>query len=199
MKQDPTERLTDFLYEVGHLRKILRAHRQNLLTDDPSDNIASHSFRVAMIGWILAEQEGADTAKVIKMTLLHDLKEIRSNDHNWIHKRYVKVYEQEISDDQLGDLPARELYQIATEYDERKTPESKLAKDADLLDQLLLLREYQQSGCQEATRWLEGKRGKEINTQLKNLHSQTAQRLGEEIYRRNPTEWWKEIWTDKNR
>lgn len=45
------KRIANFLYELGTMRKLMRAHRQVLLTDDMSDSIASHSYRVAMIAW----------------------------------------------------------------------------------------------------------------------------------------------------
>ena len=61
-------------------------HQQVLLAHDPTDNIASHSFRAAFIGYFLAKQLKADANKVLKMCLLHDLEEIRTGDHNWIHK-----------------------------------------------------------------------------------------------------------------
>jgi putative hydrolases of HD superfamily len=109
MSTDKFKKHTDFFYEVGTMRKLSRMHRQTLLTDDLSDNIASHTFRTTLIGWVLAKEEGFDPYKVVMMCLLHDVGETRSNDHNWIHKRYVKVYEKEINDEQLGALPYPEL------------------------------------------------------------------------------------------
>ena len=71
MKQKPDDtQLADFLFEIGTMRKILRAHRQTLLTDDMTDNIATHSFRVTMIGWLLAKKEGVDPYKVMMMCFL---------------------------------------------------------------------------------------------------------------------------------
>ena len=96
------ERIVNFLYEIGTMRKLMRMHRQVLLTDDMSDSIASHSYRVAMISWFLAKQEGVDLYKTVMMSLLHDMGEVRSNDHNWVHKKYVKIFEEEIDKDQLG-------------------------------------------------------------------------------------------------
>ena len=52
-----TKKIVNFLFEIGTLRKIPRAHQQVLLTQDLSDNIASHSYRVAMIAWFLAKME----------------------------------------------------------------------------------------------------------------------------------------------
>src|SRR5204862_5086086 len=91
--------LIGFFFEVGTLRKITRAHKQTLLTEDSSDTIAAHSFRVATIGWFLANAEKADPYKVVMMCLTHDMPEARSGDQNWVHKKYVKVFENEIIND----------------------------------------------------------------------------------------------------
>lgn len=58
MNNKDNNRIADFLYEIGSMRKLMRMHRQTLLSDDSSDTIASHSYRVAMIGWLLAKLEG---------------------------------------------------------------------------------------------------------------------------------------------
>ncbi|MEW5805388.1 MAG: HD domain-containing protein, partial [Patescibacteria group bacterium] len=155
MNSTQIQKLTQFFYEIGALRKTLRAHQQTLLVNDPSDNIAAHSFRVAVIGYFLAKALKADADKVIKMCLIHDLEEARSGDQNWVNKKYVKVYEEEIREEQLnGLIGAEELKKISQEYQERKTKEAKIAKDADLLDQILLLKEYEHQGNKEASNWL---------------------------------------------
>lgn len=198
-----TKRIAQFLFEVGTMRKLLRMHRQMLLTDDMSDNIASHSYRVAVIGWHLAKLEGADPYKVVMMCLLHDMGEVRSGDHNWVHKRYVKVYEDEIKEDQIGTLPFGDLKEFLDEYDERMSKEAIVAKDADLLDQVLLLKEYEWLGNKEAGVWLKGKssqNGKENrNAQLKNIRTAGALKLGEAILKENISDWWNNLWTNKNR
>ncbi len=194
------EKIVDFLYEVGSLRRIPRSHRQTLMVNDNADNIASHSFRVAIMGFIVAKMEGLDSHKVASMCLLHDLGEIRSGDHNWLHKRYVKVFEDEIVRDQLGDLPFSDLHDLASEYHKRETPEAVAAKDADLLDQILLLKEYEHQGNKEATIWLYGKDDDENhNKQLLMLKTESAKKLGKEIIRMSPSEWWKGVWTNQNR
>lgn len=48
----------------------------------------------------------------------------------------------QIIEEQLGTLLFNDLRELAEEYEERKSPEAVIAKDADLLDQILLLREY---------------------------------------------------------
>lgn len=193
------KRIAGFLFEVGTMRKLMRMHRQVLLTDDMSDSISSHSFRVSLIGWFLAKKEGADPYKVVMMCLTHDLGEARTGDHNWLHKRYIKVFEEEILEEQLGTLPYGDLKEFAEEYGERKSREAILAKDADLLDQILLLREYEWQGNQEAKIWLDGKDLKEPRHRLKQLKSEVAKALGNAIYEEGPSDWWNGLWTPQNR
>lgn len=204
MKKDPRQKiaknnnlkkLTNFFYEVGTLRKTARSHRQGLLTDDLSDNIASHSFRVAVIGLFLAKQAKLDHHKVLEMCLLHDIGESRSGDQNWIHKRYVKVYEEGITKDQLQDLPLEnEIKELDHEYQERKSEEALLAKDADILDQILLLKEYAWVGNQEAATWLKH------NNHLKLLKTTVARKVAKEILASRPSDWWyRGLWTPNRR
>jgi len=75
-------RLVSFFFEIGTLRKTVRAHRQVLLNNDLTDNISSHSYRVTFIGYFLAKLENVSTEKVIIMCLLHDIPETRSGDQN---------------------------------------------------------------------------------------------------------------------
>jgi putative hydrolases of HD superfamily len=192
-------RIADFLFEVGTLRRLLRIHRQLLLTDDTSDNIAAHSYRVTIIGWLLAKMEGVDPYKVVMMCLLHDMGEIRTGDHNWVHKRYVKIADDEIIEDQLGTLPYPDLFDFAKEYAARESAESRIAKDADLLDQILLLREYEWQGNNEAHIWLRGKGGQNGNAQMTMLFSNSAKELGKTLMEQSPSDWWNNIFTSENR
>jgi putative hydrolase of HD superfamily len=161
-------KLSSFLYEIGTLRKIARSHRQTLGEDDLSDNIASHSYRVTVIAWFLAKMEKADPYKPIMMALFHDTAEIRSGDHNWVHKKYVKIFEDEIRDEQIAPLPF----------------------GSDLMG---ILNEYEHRGNKEATEWLKGKRDS------KRYFTKTAQKLVKDICDELPGDWWKDIWTNKNR
>ena len=198
MKKNQIKSLVAFLFEIGNLRKVIRAHQQTLLSFDLSDTIASHSFRVALIGYFLASQLKTDANKVLKMCLLHDLEETRSSDHNWVHKRYVKVFEEEIMEDQLKNLPtSQELLKISKEYQKRKTLEAKIAKDADLLDEIFLLREYVWQGNKEAKEWL--KEGSQKSQQEKLMFTNLAKQIAKEAKKQDPSFWWENIWTPKRR
>jgi putative hydrolase of HD superfamily len=189
--------LVSFFYEIGTLRRVLRAHQQTLFFRDESDNISSHSFRTAFIGYFLAKKLKADADKVVKMCLLHDIEETRSGDQNWVNKRYIKVFEEEIREEQLEKLPnSKELLALSKEYQERKTLEAKIAKDADLLDQILLLKEYEFQGSKEAKRWLKGKKESQLE---KLMFTNLAKELAKEIKKQKPSIWWKNLWTSKRR
>jgi len=194
------KRIVDFLFEIGTMRKLPRIHQQFLLSQDLSDNIATHSYRVAIIAWFLSKMERADSYKTVMMALLHDMKEVRSGDHNYVHKKYVKIYEDEISKDQLGHLPFNDLLEIDREFEKRESKESIIAKDADLLDQIFLLKEYSHQGNAESKIWLTGKGNVDKeNVQYSSLKTESAKKLGKNILEGKVSEWWDNIWTVNNR
>lgn len=201
MNEPTTEqKIVRFLFEMGTMRKLPRMHRQTFLTDDMSDNIATHSYRVALIGWFLAKMEGVNPYKVAMMCLVHDMGEVRTGDHNWIHKRYVKIFEEEILEEQLGNLPFPEMKDIADEYEKRESKEAITAKDADMLDQIFLLREYVWQGNKEAQIWLEGKQGNVEKDEKRNrFKTESAKNLCDIAMSEDPSSWWSNLWTSKNR
>jgi len=69
-----------------------------------------------------------------------------------------------------------------------------IAKDADLIDQILLQKEYSMVGNKEALRWSKGKGSHE-----KMLYSESAKKLVADIKKTTPTEWWHNLWTSSRR
>ncbi|MDO9630796.1 MAG: HD domain-containing protein, partial [Humidesulfovibrio sp.] len=57
-KRSPLTRLADFLFECGMLRKTPRTGYQFL--GSGAENVAEHSFRTAVVGFVLAKMAGAD-------------------------------------------------------------------------------------------------------------------------------------------
>ncbi len=142
MSMDP-KATANLLFEISSLRKVARAHRAVLLSDDLSDNISSHSFLVTWISYILAKHENADITKVLLMALVHDVPEARTGDLAWINKRYVKAFEDEaIAGIFHEELELNEFVELSHEYHERKTLEAQVVKDADRIAQIISLKEY---------------------------------------------------------
>lgn len=190
--------LANFLFEVGTLRKINRAHAQTLLTNDLTDNIASHSYRVSVIGLFLAYKEECDPGLVVIMCLTHDWPETRSGDHNWVHKKNVAVDTKGIIEGQSEVHGINELSEIIEEYEARQSKESIIAKDADTLDQLLLLKEYEWQGNMEASSWLNGRSKERPYAWVDRLKLKSAKELARTIYDSNPSNWWRDLYTNVN-
>ena len=178
----------NFFFEIASMRRIKRAHSQ--VIHEADDNISDHSFRVAVIGMILAKMENCDTNKVLGMCLFHDVAEIRIGDANFINQQYSDLHEEEAREDQMKDLPiADEVLEFLREFEQRESKESVVAKDADLLDQMVLQREYFYKDQHNHEIW-QNHTGKSLNTE-------SAKKLAQKIRESNPFEWLYQLAEDK--
>ncbi|THB66605.1 MAG: HD domain-containing protein, partial [Desulfovibrio sp.] len=131
--RDQLKRLADFLFEVGMLKKSPRTGFQFLGTS--SDNVAEHSFRTAVIGYVLAHQAGADPAKTVLLCLFHDLHEARTGDFNYVSRRYNSSDRTQALKDCLAGTGLEEsVLGFWHELESVDTPEARLAQDADQID-----------------------------------------------------------------
>jgi len=110
-----------------------------------------------------------------------------------VHKKYVKVFEDDIINSQIKPLPnSKEILNIINEYRDRKTKEAQVAKDADRLDQTLLENEYIWMGNQEAKSW--------GRTNRTSLFFKSSKQLLVEICKQKPSDWWtKGGWFDQRK
>ena len=170
----------DLLFEIGTLRNMKRMHCQTL--PQANDTIASHSFEVAVIGMVLAKMENADENKVLKMCLFHDIAEARTGDANFIHSHYVKADEEKAIRDQYSETPLEEeIIEILDEYNKRKSKESIVAKDADLINQTILQCNYLKDSKKDLARW--------NRHSIKGLKTKSAKKLAKTITTRSSFEW----------
>jgi len=182
--------IADFFFEVGSLKRILRSSYQTFL--DGGETIAEHSFRTAVIGYVLAllEKENGseiDENKVLKMCLFHDLPETRTGDQNLLHSEYVSADENKAIEDQLKNLfCGDELKKILKEYNEEKhnkeNLEAVITKEADILEQLLQEKEYQEKGNTHAAEWMEYSKNR--------LKTENGKKIAEEIISGSSKSWW---------
>ena len=81
--------IVKFLYEVGMLKR--KKHEGYALAGVPyleMPSIAEHSFRTAVIGYVLARLESyEDPYKVVAMCVFHDIEETRIPDINKVANR----------------------------------------------------------------------------------------------------------------
>ena len=174
--------LVNFLFESGMLQKTPRSGFFFLGSGEQS--VAEHTHRVVIIGYSLAMLDGTvDTLKILKMCLLHDFPEARTSDLNYVHQKYAKAEEQKAIDDLVRTLPfGPDIKNILTEYEERKTPESLYAKDADQLELILSLKEQMDIGNNRAKTW--------IPSGLKRFKTDIAKELAEKIIAMDSDMWW---------
>lgn len=175
-----SKKIVNYFFEIASLRRLTRSHRQ--VIEEVSDNVSDHSFRVAIIGMILAKLENCDENKVIKMCLFHDVAEARIGDANFINQQYVDLHEEEARKDQAEGLPiGKEVLEFLNEYGRLQTKESIIAKDADLLDQMVLQQEYFYNDKKNGKRWQD-------HTE-KGLKTESAKVLAKKIRLSNPFGW----------
>jgi len=184
--------IVNFLFEIGILKKTPRSGYQFLGTGNES--VAEHSFRVAVIAYLLAKNEPkADMQKVVLMSLFHDFHEARTGDHNYVNKRYVTVNENKAVNDLARKLSfGQEIVSLIDEFNSRETLEAQLSQDADQLDFILELKRQQDLGNISAAEWLK--------YSAKRLITDFAKTLADEIVTTDSSDWWfkkkEELWVN---
>jgi len=149
--------LFELILEAGMLKRVGRSG-WSVLGIRPAESVADHSFRCAIIGYVLARLEKADAEKVFLMTLFGDLQEARITDLHKMAQRYIDgpAAEDRAFAEQIRGLPPsfrRELSGMHREYRRQKTKESLVARDADILECLVQAREYEEQGFPQANRF----------------------------------------------
>jgi len=174
--------IANFLFEVGMLKRTPRTGFQFL--GSGSESVAEHIFRTVYIGYTLGQlTKEADTDKIVKMCLFHDLPEARTGDLNYVNKKYVVADEERAVSDLAATLPfGDEIRELTMEFMEGKTLEARLAYDADQLEIILALKECKDLGNTYANEWLA--------FATKRLKTKTARKLSATILNTDSSLWW---------
>ena len=139
--------LENFFEDIDGLKHSERQGWKDLELDRPLDTIASHSFGASLIGWKLAEDEGLDSDRVMKMLLMHDLimayiEDVTPEDEDFESK---KEREDEMFESLLENVPESirdEFSDLFQEFRENNTKEAEIAHEADKIDTLLQAHKY---------------------------------------------------------
>jgi len=174
--------IADFLFEVGMLKRTPRSGFQFLGTG--RETVAEHSLRCAVIGYVLARMSGElATERVVLMCLFHDLVEARTGDLNYVNKKYVNADETAAVRDMTARLPfGEEIRGLTEEFNERSTPESETAHDADQIEMILQLKELGDLGNRYSKDW--------ISSAMKRLRTETGKHLARSILNTDFSAWW---------
>ncbi|QDY76922.1 HD domain-containing protein [Streptomyces qinzhouensis] len=179
-----TQGTAGFIFEMGVLKNAKRTGWWFTGNNNP-ESIAEHSFRVGIIGAVLAMMEGVDPAKVALMCLFHDTQETRIGDIPHIGRRYIEAAANEkVTADQISAAhPAVRagVQEVVRAYEANDTPEAIVAKDADKLECLVQAVEYRSQGNTLVQDW--------IDSSLNGLKTESARALAEAALTMSPLEW----------
>ena len=148
----------DFMSEAGLLKRVTRSG-WSVLGIKNAESVADHSFRCAVIGYVLARMEKAPPYKALLMTIFNDIHEARITDLHKMAGRYIDVTRAEDKSfhEQIASLPREiksELTDMRKEYKKQNTRESIIARDADILECLIQAKEYREYGFTEASKFM---------------------------------------------
>jgi len=190
--EDATAAILSFAYEAGQLKNLPRAGWLLAGIASP-ESVAEHSFRVAVLAYAIAVQEGANPERAAALGLFHDFPETRIGDVPSVGRAYVRTADpNKVIADQAAALPAAlaaHITALVAEHESAKTPdatlESRCSRDADKLECLIQAREYQAQGNQLVQPWIDSMVAAVI-TRTGTALAKTAQDL-------SPSIWWDEF------
>ncbi len=188
MSKDDTN-LLQFIAEAGMLKRVRRSGWWVLGIKDV-ETVAEHSFRCAVIGYVLASRENIHPYKVLLMTLFNDIHEARINDSHKMAQRYIEFQkaEDKAFTEQTDSLPRPirdELSGIHAEYRRQRTAASIIARDADILECLIQAKEYHEHGFKEAFKFMK--------KAPRSLKTKSARQLWSLAKNMNLNKWWEKL------
>lgn len=148
------EEIARLLREVERLKDVDREGWKHRGITKP-ESVAEHTLGVAFLAMSMAEAEGLDVEKSLKMALLHDLPEARVGDISFHSPRYREKEKLETTAAREMLRDAQEYHELWAEYSKGESPEAKLVKYADKLELLAQAVEYEKKGYDVGDFWEE--------------------------------------------
>jgi len=179
--------IVDYIFEAGMLKRTARSGWWAEKVKYP-ESVAEHSFRTAVVAFVLARMEGMDeegARRLCTAAVFHDMHETRLGDMNKITARYIpmtKELERKVEGDQRKDMPGDIRDAIASTL-ELSEKELMILKDADYMECAFQAKEYMDIGHKGAESWI-----KSIEAKLK---TPSAKRMLTTMRNRDSNDWWK--------
>ena len=172
----------DIYFLLGNIKNIKRSWCT--LGFKNAQNVAEHSYRMALLGYFLAKKLNANVERVILISLLHDVPELLCGDLNNIQTKYVTRDETKAFHKIFARHP--ELLELYREYKEGITLESKIVRDVDALEALLEINENYWQNREFFDKFLN-----KPNAKLDNLNFPETKQLFSDIFAEvsKPLDW----------
>lgn len=192
MSDERSAGIVTFGYEAGHLKQVVREGWLMAGVRSP-ESVAEHSFRVGILAYCIAVQEGANPDRAAALGLFHDLPETRIGDVPSVGKRYRSTTPAvEVAADQTASLPAplaERIVALIAEHESAKrddaTLEARCSRDADKIECLLQAREYQREGYTDLGEW--------VTSMVDAVTTPTGKELAAAAARVPPGAWWNDF------
>jgi len=185
-EKDKIKDVVKYLFEAGQLSEVKRSGDLLIGIEKP-ESIAEHSFRAAIVAYMIGKIENINAEKAALTVLFHDMPESRIGDIHKVGQRYIdsKTAEKKAFEEQIAPLP-EEIKKSLKNLDYGNgdsSPEGVVARDADLIECALQYKTYLEKGHKDAQDWL--------NNIKKILKTKTAKKMLDEIEGSDPNSWWK--------
>ncbi len=177
-----SRRLADFLFEAGLLKTTQRTGWNTVRA--PPESVAEHSFRTAMVGWVLAKMAKLDEqeeASLIKACLFHDLHEARIGDLHRLAKLYGKLNEKKCEADQREGLPSPMADDLVRTLNLLPPRLKQFAYEADKIECAITAKEYLDAGYR-TKKWIE-------HTEKEAVKSRMGKALLKAVLSRDSSAW----------
>lgn len=182
-------KIVDFFFEVGALKN---QNRTGYLHEkvEHKESIASHILRAMQIGEVLCYLERADELTVKNIILYHDNGETRITDLHKLAQKYFsknQLHKAELDalKDQIKNLPlelGKKIIKSFLSYEKCDSLEAEVARDADTLELLVTIREYELIGHESFSFWFDDAE--------KYLKTDSAKKLFKKIRIGKFNNWW---------
>jgi len=146
-KGSDAQGLVKFFSRSGRLKSEKRRGWVTKLGLDDPESVADHSYRTALMALVISDSRGLDTAKAVRLALLHDLPEALVGDATPEERSGAAkaAVETKALEDLLSSLSQklRSLYRDAwSEFLSGKTKEARLVRELDKLEMAMQAWEY---------------------------------------------------------
>ncbi len=175
-------KFANYLFEVGLFAATPRAEPALV---GARQSAGAHAFRALHVAWLLGRlsAEPIDAYRLLLLVLFHELPEARTGNLSPLQQQYTRVDRARLLADLAAELPfGEDVAGLLREYEAGATREAQLARDAALLESILVLKEQADLGNRVAADALQASRG--------GLRTAEGQRLADEILVTPSDDWW---------
>jgi putative hydrolases of HD superfamily len=188
MDKKQLKNITNLVYEAAAVKRMRRTGW--MILGDNDEGVGEHTFMTCVIAYLLTKQlqvnspersRGISMETVLVMSVFHDFHEARTGDLDKIAKFYMKRDQDKANRDIFKDIDD-ELLKTLDIYEQKKTLESRIVYEANVIAFAVELKLLIEKGNVHAQEWLDA------NT--KRLRIPEAVALADNLNETSSQDWW---------